>query len=360
VREIDGMTEKLHVLAVLEDGSFKNARQVRISLKVDFNLKPSLDAVRKHLQRCSKQGLVTSRKPGRSRQYRISVKGRERLRRIRAERKKEAEQSRSKLVESSELERPSDEQRKLVEISLSDRALLEVATSIKLCDVVLDLSDNPKILNLTRCRKMRWQLEYHKLIPYLPTHMVMTINNILYNMTIPTKRQETDPEIDLLILLGRRREEREYAFYLLEQERKEKERYKRSYMEEKSKRLELERECERFKFQQLLRPGRGGFQHGYSEGFKLGRKIGKLEAESSQIIQQGKLTSSLMRHRLSKKQKEKEAFHAILLRRHINWRWWDLLPRGSDNPLPPVRIVMERQSANKRASNHLFYAINDP
>jgi len=336
VREINAITEKLHILAVLEDGSFKDARQVKVLLKVDFNLKPSLDAVRKHLQRCSKQGLVIPRKLGRSRQYRISVKGRERLRRIRAEREKEFEQNRGKFSESSELERPSRERGEFVEISLSDRAFLEVAASIKLCDVVLGLSDNPKILNWARWTKMRWQLEYQKLIPHLPRHMVIAINNILYNNAIPIKAraQETDPEIDLLISLGRRREEGEYAFHLLEQERKEKERYKKSYMEEKSEREELEREYERFKLQQLLRPVRGGFQQGYSEDFKLEREIGKLEAKSAQIIKQGKLIASLMQDRLSRKQKEDEAFHAILLRRYINWRWWDLLPRGSDNPLP--------------------------
>lgn len=268
------MTEKLHVLAVLEDSSFKDAGQVKVLLKEYFNLKPSLDAVRKHLERCFDQELVTRKKIGRSYHYRISVKGRERLRRIRAKREKASEESRGKFAESRESESPLGEQGKLdLALSLFNRALL-VATSIELCDVV----------------PMR---------------------------AIPTIQHETVPSISLLDLARKRREEGEYVFYLLEQERKEKERYKKGYLEEKLKREELEKEHGRIKLD---------WQRGCLERFKLGRKFGKLEAEREQIILRRKLVSSLLQDRLSRKQKDEEAVHAILLRRCINWRWWDLLP----------------------------------
>ena len=70
---------------------------------------------------------------------------------------------------------------------------------------------------------------------------------------------------------------------------------------------------------------------------KLWRQIGKSEATIEHNISVGKLVSSLLRDRLSRKQKDEEAFQAILTCRYINERWWDLLPPGSNTLLPPVR-----------------------
>jgi len=67
------------------------------------------------------------------------------------------------------------------------------------------------------------------------------------------------------------------------------------------------------------------------------RDVGKLEAKSEQIISQGKLISSLLQDHLPRKQKDEDASHAIFMRHYINWRWWDILPPGSNRPLPPAR-----------------------
>ena len=46
-------TEKLHVLAVLEDGLLRNTYEISSKLEKDFDLKPRLNTLRKNLQRCS-------------------------------------------------------------------------------------------------------------------------------------------------------------------------------------------------------------------------------------------------------------------------------------------------------------------
>lgn len=74
---------------------------------------------------------------------------------------------------------------------------------------------------------------------------------------------------------------------------------------------------------------------GFSEDLKLGRQIGKLEAE--QIVSHGKLISSLLQDRLSRKQRDEEMFSARLACHYINNRWWDLLSPSSNIPLPSVR-----------------------
>lgn len=45
----------------------------------------------------------------------------------------------------------------------------------------------------------------------------------------------------------------------------------------------------------------------------------------------------LLKDCLSRKQKDEEASQDILTYRYVNERWWDLLPPGSNTPLPPVR-----------------------
>jgi len=124
----------------------------------------------------------------------------------------------------------------------------------------------------------------------------------------------------------------------LEQEREEKERYKRLYEEKKSKCEVLERELERKKLEKRLEPIRDDWQpRAWREGLKLGRQIGKLEAKAEQNVSHGKLISSLLQDRLSRKQRDEEMFSARLPCHYINNRWWDLLSPGSNRSLPPVR-----------------------
>ncbi|UCE29755.1 MAG: hypothetical protein JSV85_03330 [Candidatus Bathyarchaeota archaeon] len=81
-------TEKLQILAVLEDGYWKKPYRIRWRLEKGFDLRPRLNTLRKNLQRCYKQGLVERRKIASSYFYRIKNRGRERLRIIRAKREK--------------------------------------------------------------------------------------------------------------------------------------------------------------------------------------------------------------------------------------------------------------------------------
>ena len=269
------VTEKVHVLAVLEDGSFHDAHEVKALLEENFDLDSGLDAVRKHLERCFDQKLVTREKNGRRYRYRIIGKGRERLKRMRAKRRKETAVAHGKFTESVKLQR---------------------------------------------------QIKYKDLIPHLLTPIKIAMANMISTNKIPAKCDDFDASF-FLPLARRRREEGEYVLYRLEQEQKEKETYKKKYLEEKLKREGLEKELERSRACEL---------EAHKEGFRLGRKVGKLEAETHQVIKQGKNISSLLQERMLKKQKREEALQAILLRQSINCRWYDLLPRGSGNKLPLV------------------------
>ena len=277
------ITEKVHILAVLEDSSPHDAHQVKTLLKEYFDLGPSLDAVRKHLQRCLNQELVTRERNGRRYRYRISGKGRERLKRMRAKRQKET----TEVPRSIELQGASERQGKLVRLDPFEK-------TVKIAALHLSMS------------------------------MIMEMANMAYTNTIAAKPDESGLEI---ILVRNRREEGEYAFYRLEQEREERESYKKKYLGEKLKREGVEKELERARAREL---------EACWEGFRLGCEFERERAESRKVIELGKTVSLLLQDRMSRKQKREEAFQAILLRRCINWRWWDLLPSGSKNRLPPV------------------------
>lgn len=143
-------------------------------------------------------------------------------------------------IDSPKLVISSSAQVKFEEKDPFNRALL-AATTIKLCDVVLNLSDAPETLSWARAVKVYWQLEYQKLVPHLPIYMVMAINSMLSESSASIKRQKTIPDITFAFLAKERREEAEYLFFCWKQEQEEKERYERLYEEEKSKREELER-----------------------------------------------------------------------------------------------------------------------
>ena len=285
------------------------------------------------LTRCYRQRFVSRRpyKRGRERGYvyQLSDKGAEWLL-YKASHKKEADihdrkpvaEIEERSIDSPRLVVSNSAQVKFEEKDSFNRALL-AATTIKLCDVVLNLSDAPETLNWARAGKVYWQLEYQKLVPHLPIYMVMAINSMLSESSAPIKRQKTILDITFAFLAKERREDAEYLLYRLEQERGEKERYKRLYEEKNSKCEVLERELERAR--------------GFSEDLKLGRQIGKLEAEAEEIVSHGKLISSLLQDRLSRKQRDEEMFSARLACHYINNRWWDILSPSSNIPLPSVR-----------------------
>lgn len=174
-------TEKLHVLAVLEDGALRNAYEIGFGLEKSFDLKPKLNTLRKNLQRCFKQGLVTREKIGRSYYYRICRKGKERLRIIRAKWEEKFEKRLEGFARSGELQRFLDEKKRIEKKWLLDR-MWEVKSSLMLCDVVLSLSRDKATLDFANAAKMYWQVEYSELIPYVSEEMVHIMKHLSEQM----------------------------------------------------------------------------------------------------------------------------------------------------------------------------------
>ena len=167
-------TEKLHVLAVLEDGTLKNAYGIRSMLEKYFDLKPCLNALRKNLQRCFEQGLVRRVKIVGSYRYGISEKGRERLRLIRAKRQEKFDKP---VVSQTPLVAPENFWNK----RLLGRAF-EVTSTIEPCDIVLRLSSDNATLNFANCTRIYWMLEYLRLVPCISEQMAKKIERILAHL----------------------------------------------------------------------------------------------------------------------------------------------------------------------------------
>ena len=175
--DVEDKTEKLHVLVVLEDGSFKDARETRAMLKKHFDLTPSKDAVRKHLERCCDQGLLARRKFGRSYCYKIVMKGRERLRIIRVKREEKPRRELDKLTKDLVLERLLDMSERHKKKWLLTR-MVEVTSSLRLCDALLNRLSDENTLSLARNARMYWELEYSELIPYVSGELVKMVENV--------------------------------------------------------------------------------------------------------------------------------------------------------------------------------------
>lgn len=78
-------------------------------------------------------------------------------------------------------------------------------------------------------------------------------------------------------------------------------------------------------------------EHRSSKDSELERSLERTERMADRIRLERKIVSSVLKERLARVQMNKEHSHAIRFRRCINNRWWDLLPPGSNRPLPPVR-----------------------
>lgn len=162
------ITEKLHVLAVLEHSSWKNAYGIRRMLWEWFVLNPHLNTLRKNLQRCYDQGLIEREKRGGSYHYRIMKRGRERLRRIRAKRQKKL-----RARERNFLVLPEGFTHK----KLFHR-VIEVTSAVRLCDIVLRLSSDNTTLNFARNIRHYWYSEFVGLVPYITERIGKTVENI--------------------------------------------------------------------------------------------------------------------------------------------------------------------------------------
>jgi len=170
-------TEKLHVLAVLENGALRNVYEIGFMLEKSFDLKPKLNTLRKNLQRCSEQRLVIREKIGRNYSYRIAGKGKERLRIIRAKRKEKFEKRSEDFAKSGELQRFLYEKKRIEKKWIRDR-MLEVNSSLMLCNALLSLSRDEVTLDFAKAIKMYWQIKHLELIPYVSGEMVNTMKHL--------------------------------------------------------------------------------------------------------------------------------------------------------------------------------------
>lgn len=120
--------------------------------------------------------------------------------------------------------------------------------------------------------------------------MVMIIEQILREPDVSNKPQTDDFQDFLWIKLLRKKEDDiSYLYYRLTQEQNEKEKYKRLYDDACMRCKGLEKQLELMKHKDRARGAQS-----FSECLKLGRDIGKLEAETEQVISQQKLISSLL------------------------------------------------------------------
>lgn len=154
------------------------------------------------------------------------------------------------------------------------------------------------------------------------------IEQIISRWFAAKKPYTTDIDrIILFPLLKERSDERDFLFNLLKQERNEKERYKRLYEEKNA-------ECHKLRQHLVVEEN---VHPSFMNRFKLAHSTVKMEVITDQRLSTGKIISPMLKERLARKQKEREHSHAILLRRYVNGRWWDLLPPGYNSRLPPVR-----------------------
>jgi hypothetical protein len=172
-------TEKLHILVVLEKGSPVTINSIRTDLEKDFSLKPNLVALRKNLQRCRQQGLVSAEKIGRSNFYMATEKGKKRRRIVAAKRDRGFKDWLSKKYPTEKPNVHVSDQ-KTDRYALAKRAM-EIKLSLRFCEALLSDNHNPDTLNLARTAKMYWQNEESELMPY--------ITEDLFNLVAKTSRQ---------------------------------------------------------------------------------------------------------------------------------------------------------------------------
>lgn len=161
-----------------------------------------------------------------------------------------------------------------------------------------------------------------RLAPDLHLPIVMAAAQLMHKHSIPDQRSD----LPWIYLLTKRGNERNYLFYQLTQEQDRKEEYEKAQRRKSEKQLELTQNRQPTREAQM-----------FLEGLELGRKIGKLEAEKKRFIYVQEIIHELLPNHLAENQKDAEIFQAILARHYLNRRWWDLLPRGYNSPVLPVR-----------------------
>lgn len=302
--------EKSYILDVLEDGVFRNAREIRVMLE-SFGLKCKENTVRKDLHRYSKQGLLVRKKIKRVRlcyHYGISEKGRKRLAMFRAKSEKKREANANQYGRPISLKK--DEEKRVF-----DR-WIEVVSTLKLYKTVLSLPLDITTLEFAKYGEVYWSIEYLQIVPKLPEEMKIAAEYFLARPAVSINHQ--DHAHIWISLLRRREEDCAYIYTLLKREEEEKEKYKK---------LADERDLERRELLDVKR----NMHRRILWAFEFGQSTGKLEAETEQNRSMEKIIFSS----LAREQKEREeAYHPIPIYRNFNDRWWNLLPQGSGILLP--------------------------
>ena len=163
-------TEKLHILAVLENGLPKNATAISYALQKGFDLRPRLNTLRKNLKRCFDQGIVDRAKMMGSYDYRITKKGLERLRRIRAWRETRMRR-RTKLLRLPSVSGVFDSRMLL-------KRLFEIVFCVRLCDTVISSSSTSSASEFASAQRAYWERQLSELIPYISDHVVKMAEQI--------------------------------------------------------------------------------------------------------------------------------------------------------------------------------------
>jgi len=171
--------------------------------------------------------------------------------------------------------------------------------------------------------KPYWLVEYQKLLPNLPVYLKWATQQAL-SRRAAEQPYIADKDVSILIsmvLLKKRRDEIDCLFLLYEEERSEKERYKRLYEEKKA-------ECQELRVSSNRR---------LNDSFDLGRALGELKSTIEHGRMVWRIFGPLLKERLERKQRVREHTEASLIAHCVNERWWDLLRGSYHSRLPPVR-----------------------
>lgn len=168
------LTEKVHILAVLENHLPMTINETRMKLDEYFSLKPSLTALWKNLERCSEEGLVLIAKSGRVNYYTMTAKGKKRLTIIRTKRQKLFSQADNahRGLRAKTVTQQNPSRSELI------KRVVEAKSAQKICEALLTGNRDQSMLNLATLSSAYWEKEYLDLIPHISEETVKMIEEI--------------------------------------------------------------------------------------------------------------------------------------------------------------------------------------
>jgi hypothetical protein len=257
------MVEKWQVLWVLQDGSQRDAKEIREKLQQEFRVESRLNSLRKNLQRCHDNRLLKRPgKKGRAFLYTISKDGTERLRKVIAKRIDE------RVEKTEQKHKPVEATQNKKELDLE---WLETVNALRLSIRLLNSSSDYSTTEFARSQEYYW---FCKLVSFLPS---LSLAQLKVTMSLLQEfssfRPEEEDYTPLYLLLTLRLEDSlDYATYRCLRESNENQRLSRLLEEEKAKNVKnraLERK-DPTEFSRVL---------------SLGRMIGRLEGNIDRLNQ---------------------------------------------------------------------------